>query len=95
MEASGERTSSNAFESRLRRVEEDVRELQKGQPAVIAERVTRLSADVENLRRDVNEDFKELRDELASQRRILIGAFISIATGLILSYVLGGGALPA
>jgi outer membrane murein-binding lipoprotein Lpp len=88
-------TPSNDLRWRVDRLERDVADLQKGQPAVIAERVTRLSADVENLRRDVNEDFTEIRTELASQRKILIGAFVSIATGLILSYVLGGGAFPA
>lgn len=90
---------SNNLSWRVTVLEREVDRLKEGKPDVVAERVTRLSADIENLRRDVNEDFRELREEeikglreeLATQRRILIGAFISIATGLILAYVLGGG----
>lgn len=84
---------SNSVSVRLLRLEEDVRELQRGQPAVIAERVTRLSADIENLRRDMNEDIDGLRSELASQRKILIGFFVSfalLAIGIALSYLLTG-----
>lgn len=84
-------------------LEREMERIREGRPDVIAERVTRLSADIENLRRDVNDDIRELRDddirglrdELAIQRRILLGAFITIATGLIIAYVLGGSGVPS
>lgn len=73
----------------------------KTDAAVVADRVTRLSGDIQEARREFHDgikdlredDIRSLREELATQRRILIGAFVSIATGLILAYILGGGAL--
>lgn len=74
-------------------LERQVARLEEGKPDVIADRVTRLSVDIDALRRDVNDDIARLSAELAVQRRILLGAFISIATGLILAYVIGGGSV--
>jgi len=93
----------NNLSWRVTVLERDVDRLKEGKPDVIAERVTRLSGDIENLRRDVNDDFrslreeeiKGLRDELATQRRILIGSFISIATALLIAYAVGGGGVPS
>lgn len=75
---------------RLDRLEEDVRELKRGQPAVLAERVTRLSRDIDALRVEVQSDSAELRRHIEEQKkdvagvkRILVGLLVSIAaTGI-------------
>lgn len=68
---------------RVARLEADVRELQKGQPAVIAERVIRLSADVENLRRDMNTEISLLDDKVDGMRKVLMGFLLTFAfTGI-------------
>ena len=85
---------------RVTLLERRLDKLEDGKPDVVAERVSRLSSDVVELRQEFHSELKELREddlgslreELATQRKILIGAFISIATGLIIAYVLGGGA---
>lgn len=84
-------------------LEREMDRLKEGRPDVVADRVTRLSSDVAQLKREFHDELRELRDddikglkdELATQRRILIGAFISIATGLILAYVVGSGGVPS
>lgn len=89
----------NNLSWRVSVLEAEVKSLKDGKPDVVAERVTRLSGDVEILRRQMHEELRELRDddikglrdELAAQRKILIAAFSSIAFGLILAYVVGGG----
>lgn len=78
------------LERDVKRLRDEVDELKKGQPAIVAERVTRLSADIENLRRDVNDDVLGLRKQLDEQRgdvsgvrRILVGLLVTIAaTGI-------------
>lgn len=91
---------SGNLEWRVQTLEREVRELKAGEPAVIAERVAQIRTDVRDFRRHVDERFEALRkeieagdgeneDELRQQRRILIGAFVSIATGLVIAYVLG------
>lgn len=96
-------TPGNNLNWRVTVLERTVERLEGGKSdaAVVADRVTRLSGDIEKSRQEFHSEIRELRDddirslreELATQRRILIGAFISIATGLILAYVLGGGSV--
>jgi hypothetical protein len=86
---------TNSVSYRLKRLEEDVQDLKAGQPAVIAERVRMLSLRVAELKTEIQGDMEELRGELATQRKILIGSFVSLALGLITAYVLGGGGVPA
>lgn len=84
-------------------VEQRLDRLEDGKPDVIAERVTRLSSEMDRLRRDLHEEIRDVRDddiaslreELATQRKILIGAWVSIATGLIIAYALGQGGIGA
>lgn len=71
-------------------LEREMRSLIDAKPDVVAERVTRLSADIESLRREAHDDTEALRSEMATQRRILVGAFISIAVGLIVAIAMGG-----
>lgn len=56
---------------RVQRLEEDVRELKQGQPAVVADRVGRLEREMHSFREDVAED-------LASLRRLIIGAAVTL-----------------
>lgn len=101
VEAGG--TGGNNLSWRVATLEREVNELKKGKPDVVAERVDRLSRDVADLRTHLDGELREMRDAiekgdkenadgLEAQRRILIGAWITLATGLILAYVLGGGA---
>jgi len=77
------------------------RDFRQAQPEVIAERVERLIRDLADLRRhvdaqhvdlrqQVDAQHQEVRDEQDAQRKILIGTWVSLATGLIIAYVLGG-----
>lgn len=81
-------------------LEREVERLKEGRPDVVADRVTRLSSELSDLRRHVDKRFDDIatelekgdranRDDLESQKRILIGAWVTIATGLIVAYVLG------
>jgi predicted nucleic acid-binding Zn-ribbon protein len=90
---------NNNLNFRVSQLERRLDKLEDGKPDVVSERVARLSVDVVELRHEFQNELKELREddlstlrqELASVRRILIGAFISIATALIIAYVVGGG----
>lgn len=68
---------ANGTAYRLTQIERRVDRLEEGQPAVLAERVV-------NLTREVH----ELRDELKSLRRLVMGAFATIATGLTVAIVI-------
>lgn len=86
---------SNNLSWRVTVLEREVDRLKEGKPDVVAERVTRLSADVENLRRDMNTDMAEVREQLESSRKILIGFFVSfavLAVGIAVTYVVTGAA---
>lgn len=68
---------------RLATIERRVDRLEEGQPAVLAERVVSLTREVH-----------ELREELKSLRRLVMGAFATIATGLTVAIVVqNSGAL--
>lgn len=91
-------TPSNNLSWRVTVLEREVQSIKDGKPDVVADRVARMAADVEGLRREVHEDMGALRDELATQRKILIGFFVSfalLAVGIALSYILGGALGPA
>lgn len=80
---------------RIARLEADVEELKRGQPAVMAERVSRLSVDVSALRQDVNSDMSEIRDEMKSIKRTQVAAFSGLGlviAGAVISIILQGGA---
>jgi hypothetical protein len=83
----------NNLSWRVTVLERQVERLQEGKPDVVAERVSRMASDVSDLRRELHDDVQALRDELATQRRILIGFFVSfalLAVGIALSYILSG-----
>lgn len=95
----------NNLSWRVTVVEREIERLKDQKPEVIADRVSRLADDVRDLRHHMDNAFEDLRDEIKSgdaantdelgtQRKILIGAWVSIATGLILAYVLGSGGVP-
>lgn len=75
------------LEWRLTKLEEDVRDLKRGQPDVIAERVQTLSRRVDELKKEVNEDVADLRSDVKGVRRILLG-FLSGVTLVVLAAVL-------
>lgn len=95
----------NNLSWRVTVLEREVQGLKDGQPAVVADRVSRLATEIDSLRRDVNEDLVALKIELrerdkkqseerAVDRKILIGFFVSVALigiGVALSFVLSGG----
>ena len=92
----------NNVEWRVANLEREVNELKRGRPDVVADRVQRLSEDLADLRRHLDTEIRETRESiergdrenaggLESQRRILIGAWVTIATGLIVAYALGSG----
>jgi len=68
---------------RVGRLEDDVKELQRGQPAVMAERVAHLS-----------EDVTELRNDIKGLRRVIAGAFtglgLVIAAAVVAQIITGG-----
>jgi predicted nucleic acid-binding Zn-ribbon protein len=94
---------NNNLNFRVSMLERRLDKLEDGKPDVVSERVARLSKDVVELRHEFQSEIKDLREddlsslreELATQRKILIGAFISIATALIVAYVLGSGGVGA
>jgi hypothetical protein len=74
---------TNNLAWRVRVLEREVERLKEGKPDVIAERVTNLSQEVH-----------ELRGEIAALRRLVMGAFVTIATGLTIAVVVqNSGAL--
>ena len=84
----------NSLAWRVSTLERDLERLKEGKPEVIAERVGMLSLRVSELKIELEKDMEALSTELATQRRILIGSFVSLALGLITAYVLGGGGVP-
>lgn len=85
---------TNNLSWRVTVLERQVQALQDGKPDVVADRVGRMAVDLQEHRRETHEEFVELRSELATQRRILIGFFVSfalLAVGIALSYILTGG----
>lgn len=101
-------TPTNGLSWRVGQLEREIegvkRELRDAKPDVHAERVARLAEDMRDLRRDIDAQFERVRsqiragdetnaEELGTQRKILISAWVSIATGLILAYVLGSGGI--
>lgn len=80
---------------RLDKLEDEVKELQRGQPAVMAERVTRLTIDVNNLRGEMNTEMSGVRDELRSMKRIQASVFSGLGiviAGAVIAAILQGGA---
>jgi hypothetical protein len=69
---------------RVHRLEDDVKELKQGQPAVLAERVARLSLDIRDLRQDFDREIVAVRNEQSSQRKILISFLVSVALMAVL-----------
>lgn len=73
-------------------LEREVDALKQGKPDVIAERVTTLTRALAEHKREVHEDVNDLRDDVRSVRRILLG-FLSGSTivvlGAVLAFVLG------
>jgi ABC-type nitrate/sulfonate/bicarbonate transport system permease component len=65
--------SNNLF-WRVTVLEKEMERMKEAKPEVVADRVTRIA-----------EDITAIKSELATQRRILVGAFISIAVGLIIA----------
>ena len=84
-------TPSNNLSWRVTVLEREVDRLKEGKPDVVAERVTRLSADVEHLRRDMHDEMEAVKAQITAVVRILIGAFVTIATGLVVAYIVNGG----
>lgn len=73
---------------RVDRLEADVRALHEGQPAVIADRLTRLERAFENFR-------EEATEEARGTRRLIIGAAVSIvvsALGIAFTVLVSTGA---
>lgn len=89
-------------------LERQVEALQAGQPAVVADRVTRLSNDVDALRREVQGDMSSLRDEIqkgdkaqqdqiASFRRVFVTTFSGLGVviaGAVVALIITGGGSP-
>ena len=85
---------------RLSRLEEEVKELRTIRPEVIAERVGMLSQRVTEFRLEFEKDMqtfavelKSQREELGSQRKILISFFASfalVAILIVIAYVATG-----
>lgn len=72
----------NGLAWRVGVLEREVQRLQDGKPDVVAERVERLF-----------EEMKALREELSSQRKILIGFFASfagVAVLIVVAYLVTG-----
>ena len=98
-------TPGNGFAWRVAELERRLMAVEQGQPAVVADRVGRLEGDVKDLRSHLDRRFdhvedqiekgdKENSDENANLRKILISTWVSLATGLVIAYVLGGGGVP-
>jgi len=90
--------ATNGTQYRLSRLESDVKELKEGQPAVIAERVGRLSRDVADLRDSLGKQIKDGDDALAKQiggfRRIYVLTFSGLGfaiAGAVVAQILTGG----
>lgn len=66
----------NGILYRLERLEKEVDRLKDGKPDVIAERVQNIAIDVH-----------ELREEVKSIRRLVLGMFTTIATGLAVAII--------
>lgn len=101
--SSVESGGSNNLSWRVSTLEREVRDLKAGRPDVVADRVDRLSRELGELRKHVDKRFDDLerdleqgdkanRDDLETQKRILIGAWVTIATGLVVAFLLGGSA---
>ncbi len=93
-------TFPNGVLYRLTRLEEQVKQLHTIHPEVIAERVGMLSVRVNELRLEFEKDMqvfadelKSQREELGSQRKILISFFASfalVAILIVIAYVATG-----
>lgn len=84
----------NNLDLRLSFIEKRVDELEKGQPAVMAERVGRLSVDVVDLRKDMNDDMGALREEMRSMKRANMAVYSGLGiviAGAVVSIILQGG----
>lgn len=83
----GGRVGNGAIEWRLRRVEDDVRELEKGQPAVIAERTRQLELRVGALNSHVSKRIDDLEAGQNALQRAIVGAAVAFAgSALIFSF---------
>lgn len=74
---------------RVNVLERELEALKAGKPDVVAERVSSLTARIAEFRQEVEKDMTGIRDEMATQRRVLIGAFVSLVVALVLAVVLG------
>lgn len=64
-------TNGGTIPYRVQRLEEDVRELKQGQPAVVADRVSRMEREMHSFR-------EEVANDIAALRRLIIGAAITL-----------------
>lgn len=78
-------------EYRFRRIEDDIRELKRHEPAVIAAEVRRLNQDVADLRKHVDGKFEELEDKIAANTKTLVGFAVTVAVsavGTVIAFIL-------